>query len=1146
MNDHPVTKHDLAGRTLGEFVLRERLDEGSFGAVYLCDQPGLNRSAVVKVLHHRVAKRGTSSARFVREAQLASRVDHPYAAHVYAFGVEPQDGLLWIAMELVQGVTLAKWLARRGPMSLDQFVPFFELVAEVVHAAHAKGIVHRDLKPDNIMIVERNGKLFPKLLDFGIAKLLDEVAPSGFADGTQLRLRSQELTSPSTALGTPFYMAPELWLSPVSAGASADVYALGVVAYEALTGRRPFRSDNIPELSDQHCGADVPHVAPGLPSSLDAVFERALAKRPEHRYRTAVDLAAALRTEADARLVSQIRTSARQWAASGRTSGLLWRDEMASAMERWTRRTSRADAALTATDVAFIEASREAVQEAEEQRVQRVTRGRRAVIAASLAMAAVVVGVALFRAAMLTRLAQQQAHAAQRLIDVTAVASEVEQGRAALLHDEYGDAQVHLGEAWRRGDHSPATAFMYARALQPLRSELARLPAAQGRMWSASWSPDGRQIVTTDDRSAQIWDAETHQLLFPMPHDDTVYDAKYTADGRRVVTACGDGAVRIWSTETGALVRELRLPGRRPRFYLLAVSGDNVAAVDFTGALSIVWNATTGAALLEVPLDGLERASIAFSPPGDWLATGGGDDVRVFDAATWRQVATLRGAGIRSVAWDPTGRRLATGSVTGDASIWDIPNGTRSRHLREAGESVSAVTFSPDGKLVAVAGKDGAEQVFDETGLVSRGDHLHSTLLSIEFDALSRVVVTAGVNGTVAISEALTGLPLTMLDGPQGVIRTARFDPSNRRVVGASWDGTVRLWDASPPYRRWNTPEIADGCGLVGGVVPDGRVLAVACVGHPTRIWDTADDTLLAELPPVAELGGDFLPVFPVATETEAALARGNSVELYALPGGRLIRTVVHRAAVTAVWLGSGGTLISGAADGSVLLTRDGEDPLDLMPSPASIDAVAPLSDGHVAAADARGHVRILDRAGTIADLTIPTRARMLRPSPDGRLVIAVPSYRGAAAPPILLDPDRHAVVARLDSPQAFSVRWIEGGRAILSTHADGTVRLWDVDGTPRRTFRGGTQYLVDATEMSGSMVVGGGGDGMLRFWDIQSGRQLWATPAHRSNLLGVYVDRKDIVTRGSSGELARWHLPDAESVITAGSPARGRGSIGL
>ena len=293
--------------------------------MYRCEQPLLGREAVVKVLHQRLRRNDTVLQRFMREAQLASRLDHPYAAHVYAFGIEHDDGLFWIAMELVHGTALNRWLREKGPLALEQLVPFFECVAEVVQTAHDRGIVHRDLKPSNVMVIERAGRLLPKLLDFGVAKLLDEASlprPPRLPAGTQplsveaeQRLDTAEaitltasttppqrhdlqhrLTHADSTIGSPPYMSPEQWTNAVTVGPASDLYALAVIAYEALTGRRPFTATTVTEYADLHCNAVVPPLGDGLPAALDRLFERALAKRPEHRWQSALELSAALRS----------------------------------------------------------------------------------------------------------------------------------------------------------------------------------------------------------------------------------------------------------------------------------------------------------------------------------------------------------------------------------------------------------------------------------------------------------------------------------------------------------------------------------------------------------------------------------------------------------------------------------------------------------------------------------------------------------------------------------------------------------------------------------------------------------------------------------------------------------------------------------
>jgi tRNA A-37 threonylcarbamoyl transferase component Bud32 len=300
--------HELRGRQLGDFVLRECIGQGAFAAVYRCEQPLLGREAVIKVLHQRLRESEVVLQRFMREARLASRLSHPYAAHVYAFGVEPEDGLAWIAMEMVAGTSLEHWLKEQGPLALDVLVPFVEHVAEVVQDAHDHGIVHRDLKPSNVMMIEHAGRLFPKLLDFGIAKMIDEAVQPGFAEGSieidgdtivsPGESANQSLTLANTTLGSPPYMSPEQWCDPLSVGPRSDLYSLAIMAYEALTGKQPFTGATIAAIGERHCNAEVPSLGAGFPAELDRVFQRALAKAPEDRPASALAFASELRAAA--------------------------------------------------------------------------------------------------------------------------------------------------------------------------------------------------------------------------------------------------------------------------------------------------------------------------------------------------------------------------------------------------------------------------------------------------------------------------------------------------------------------------------------------------------------------------------------------------------------------------------------------------------------------------------------------------------------------------------------------------------------------------------------------------------------------------------------------------------------------------------
>jgi eukaryotic-like serine/threonine-protein kinase len=1164
---------DLCGRVLGEFVLRELIVEGGFGTVYRADQEKLRRAAVVKILRRRAPRRDVSVQRFAREALLSSQLDHPYAAHVYAFGVE-LDGLVWIAMELVQGVTLTDWLKDRGPMPLDQFVPFFQRLAEVVHAAHERGIVHRDLKPSNVMIIERAGQLLPKLLDFGVAMLLDGVtvphleiaeelvitddtprelaAVSGADAIATVRLRppstpnrpaGHRLTGASVAIGSPPYMAPEQWVSRAAVAPAMDLYALGVLTYEVLTGRTPFTARTGPEYAELHRNAPVPALGADL-AALDPALRRALAKSPDERFHSALDFAAALRNELEARLIAQVRPAARHWQDRGRPSGLLWREDALSDLVQWIERTGAG--ALNQLELDFAEASRAHAEDAEAARRRRSVWIRRGVISAAIATVAIIAAILQSRANTQADEAEQRARMTQEFADLSARQAEVEQGRAALLHGELLEAQQHLSEAYRSGDHSAATEFMLARTLQATMAERAQLKAGTGRMWSAIYAPDGERIVTTDDGQGAIWDVQTSTRIATLPHRGSVYQALYSTDGSRIYTSGADGTVRIWSAGDGSPIATLttELDERSPARYLaLALSPDGtlVAAIASAGDRVQVWNANTPAAVATLRISGTGFPSIAFVDDGRSLVVGGGEDVTVFATQSWKPIVTVRGPGIHTVTGHPRRPWIATGTVGGDVSIRDARNGARIRHVREVGDAVDRLTFSPDGRLLAVASRDAAIQVMTlDTGtLRSTGIRVQGSTIAFEFDLASRVLLAAGGAGSVVVADVSIGTPLATLEGAKGAIYAAHFDRSSHRIVAASWDGTARVWDATSPYRVWAAPAQSADCGLFGGADPDERFVAIGCRDLPTQVWDTAEHRLMAKLPHVTHVDGDYSSAYPVvsADGTRAAVARANTVEIYELPGGRLVRTVPHSAAVNAVaFARSGRALVSGSVDGGLFVTSDQHEPRALGGEREGIDVVGLLPNGKIVAADAGLRLRIFNAAGEVvlATFTLAARARAFRISADGRRLVTLPRMTAPPSSPELWDLQRQQRVGELSGHVGgvYAARF--SGDMLVTAGADGVVRMWDSE-TARvtHTYAAHTRTLTDVDiSPDGQFVAAGGGDGSIRFWDREGGRLLWQQSAARSAIAAIHFQGQDLVVRGFGGDVSRWTLPPAQQVI--------------
>ncbi len=279
MADSPSSKAnsvapDITGWMAGEYRLGRKLGEGGFGTVYEAMHPLLKRRAAVKVLHRIAGSDSEAVLRFVAEARAVNQIKNRHIIDIFSFG-RLTDGRHFYVMDLLEGEPLDRFIAREGRCSVENTVQLLRPIAEALDAAHAAGVVHRDLKPQNIYLIwDSTGETVPKLLDFGMAKLLGD---------------SRVHTVSGTPLGTPLYMSPEQARGDVVDGRS-DVYALGVLCHELLTGRLPITGENTIAVLMAHIiqvPPSVSEVCPDLSPELDAPILRMLEKKPEQRPETA-------------------------------------------------------------------------------------------------------------------------------------------------------------------------------------------------------------------------------------------------------------------------------------------------------------------------------------------------------------------------------------------------------------------------------------------------------------------------------------------------------------------------------------------------------------------------------------------------------------------------------------------------------------------------------------------------------------------------------------------------------------------------------------------------------------------------------------------------------------------------------------------
>ena len=286
--DSRADQDPLIGRVIGDaYVVLELVGVGGMGRVYRAEQRALARSVAIKVIHPHLLSDETSVARFYTEARAASSLNHPNSVGIIDFG-RTDDGILYLVMEFLKGKDLSQVICERGLLPLSQIRRILCAVLAALQEAHALGVVHRDLKPENIIVDQlRTGGDLIKVVDFGLAKLR-----AGDAHGSKA-------TRPGLVYGTPDYMSPEQGRGePVDA--RGDLYSMGVLLFELLTGELPFAADTPTNVVIRHVSDPVPDprdVAPGrqIPAELAAVVAKAMAKDPADRYADAREMAAALR-----------------------------------------------------------------------------------------------------------------------------------------------------------------------------------------------------------------------------------------------------------------------------------------------------------------------------------------------------------------------------------------------------------------------------------------------------------------------------------------------------------------------------------------------------------------------------------------------------------------------------------------------------------------------------------------------------------------------------------------------------------------------------------------------------------------------------------------------------------------------------------
>ncbi|MCY2978462.1 MAG: protein kinase [Planctomycetota bacterium] len=895
-------------RVSGYEVL-ELIGRGGMGIVYKALQVNLNRLVALKMVLAGDLAGPETLSRFRAEARAVAQLQHPNLVQIYEVG--EHHGRPYLAFEYVAGGGLDQRL-RGEPQPPSAAARLIATLAHAIQFAHARGIIHRDLKPANVLLATLGNppdcELSPAILMGDFAgepqsvltpedrprSSIETPTPSGvdvhriygipkISDfGLAKDLENDSLhTRTGAILGTPSYMAPEQaagWVDAI--GPATDVYALGAILYEMLTGRPPFRAPTVVETLDQVRSLEplsLRRIQPTVPRDLDTICLKCLQKDSARRYPSADaladDLDRFLRDEPV--LARPVSTTERTW--------------------RWCRRHPMVATLLLLLCLVTISGVSGIAwkwREAAEQRELAVDNAAR------------------FRDERdLAQKNQRAAEVAQRRAERSSYLHRVGQARGEWLADQVGRADQLLDDC---PDVMRNWEWSYLKTL--CHAELQTLRGHHDRVSCLDYSPDGKTIASGSGVWGQarpgeviLWDAETGKIRARLRgHNGSVMGLKFSPDGQKIASSAnswedGRGAfVNVWSA-LGEKLFTLPAPSENGFDVAFSPDGKQLAIGSADGPIRF-WDAISGRRL-QLTLMGHKGNvyQVQFSPDGQRLVSAGRDgSVRVWNLATGQQEFAKTGYGnVRRAAFRPDGRYVAYSTFGNELWIWDFAATDKEKekpvkYLYDVGVIMS-LAYSPEGRRLAISGASGPVLLIEpETGRVLRQFHTHNGVApAVAFSPDGRVMVTGGVDHEVKTWDARTD-----------------WDPSVVRTATGSFQSKMGNFD-----RLAVTP---DGSRLL---LPNGYNRGTRGMGEKTLVdWDLEQASI------VQTFRGhtDWLNDVSLTRDGSryATASNDKTARIWNAATGEEEKTLTgHTAAVTSVsFHPNGESLATAAADGSIRL----------------------------------------------------------------------------------------------------------------------------------------------------------------------------------------------------------------------------------
>jgi WD40 repeat protein/serine/threonine protein kinase len=1043
----PLTERP--GTVIGPYKLLQQIGEGGMGIVWMAEQTQpVQRKVALKVIKPGMDSRQVI-ARFEAERQALAMMDHVNVARVFDAGAT-DTGRPFFVMELIHGHPITRYcddnhLTPRERLEL--FVP----VCQAIQHAHQKGIIHRDIKPSNVLITLSDGKPVPRVIDFGVAKAIEQ------------KLTEQTLfTQFGTMVGTLEYMSPEqAEMSALGVDTRSDIYSLGVLLYELLTGSTPLTHQRFKEAAYAEIVRLIKEEDPPRPSTRLSDSGEALAS------------ISALRDMEPAKLTKLMR---------GELDWIVMKS-----LEKDRNRRYETSSALVADVQRFLsDQPVEACPPSSWYRFSKFAR-RNKVLLATASMVGVAVMSAVAILATSTVLIRREQQSTQTAFQAETLArNDLEK----TLERERQSSYFH------------------------------RIALAH-RELSVNNLKHALELLGNCPEDLRRW--EWHYLMRlcraqPLVLQDTtaVNSIAFSPDDELLASAGEDGSIKVWNSKSGALVQSFKAHAGTVFCVAFHPLGKHLASVGLDGPQKQVkvWDLTTHQEMFAGPCDVAQAFGNAyatsFSPDGRQLAAGSQGIVNLWDWKNRQLLHTFAGHDSRpiSVAFSPEGQRLASGDWRGSVKLWDavagggplcsFPESRNSRH------PVVALAFSRDGRWLATAGFERRLDVWDTTtGALVRSLPHSGLVLSVAFTHDGSRLVSAGEDKTVRIWDALTGREVLGLRGHTGVCGCLVFSPDGRRLASASKDGTIRIWDGAPLQGHEGQAALtfADHHNEIWSlaVSPDGRKVVSAGWNTPAKVWDAHTGQLNGEL-------GVRDIVFCVAWQPDgqriaSAGAESGlfSVKVWDAESKQEIFTIRDpdgHEFFAVCYSPDGQYLVTGGVNRTIQVwnARTGAKVATLGSHVGVIRGVVFSPDGrHLASASGDGMVHLWDAARLTEkqEARIKLRARVhgqclnIAFSPDGRRL----ATGGEENTVKIWDVQTGKELATLGghTGDIYSVGFSPDGRWVAAAGEDTAVNLWDSrDATLVRSFRGHTD-LVSSVMFSpdGQRLFSGSRDHTVKAWDV-------------------------------------------------------------